>query len=103
VHKIVQRARLVDVLDKIRTRIATELAPLIDSQDNSEESMRSSGFASITVAGSNNQIVSNSPSTSAIQFNFSTGDLRGLLDALGDLGVTQESTGLSPNEWCRRS
>jgi hypothetical protein len=103
VHKIVQRARLVDVLDKIRTRIATELAPLIDSQDNSEESMRSSGFASITVAGSNNQIVSNSPSTSAIQFNFSTGDLRGLLDALGDLGVTQESTRLSPNEWCRRS
>ena len=92
IHKVVQRARLVDILDKVRTRIASELAPLVETEPAEPASATSLGISPITVTGSNNQIVNNSPAAAALQFNFATGDLLGLLTALGDLGASPEST-----------
>ena len=87
IHKVIQRAETRrHPRQGPRTRIATELAPLMESDAIGQPGATPSGVAAITVTGSNNQIVSNSPAAAALQFNFSAGDLQGLLNALSDLG-----------------
>jgi len=82
----------VDILDRVRTRIASEVAPLLE--DDVEPSTRAAIPASpaITVTGSNNQIVTNSPAAAPTQFNFAAGDLDGLIAALADLGAIPSDT-----------
>jgi hypothetical protein len=92
IHKVIPRARLVEILDRIRTKIAIQLAPLVESESAGLKPVEPTGMASvITVSGSNNQIVSNSPAAAPVQFNFAAGDVEGLVAALADLGASEDS------------
>jgi hypothetical protein len=90
VAKRVPRGRLVDILEQARTRVALELAPLAqDAPSAASASTRQASPIGISVAGSNNQLIVQSPGSTQWQLTLEPGDVDGLMSALGDEGVRE--------------